>query len=72
MRSKLLKGVTRQTITDTLSMAWPSVLEFVFLQLISMIDSVMVALHIEQVYVFTPAVVHVGCVVTSPVPHECV
>ncbi|MBR3436588.1 MAG: MATE family efflux transporter [Lachnospiraceae bacterium] len=43
MRSKLLKGVTKQVVTDTLSMAWPSVLEFVFLQLISMIDSVMVA-----------------------------
>ena len=43
MRNKLLKGITKQTVTDTLSMAWPSVLEFVFLQLISMIDSVMVA-----------------------------
>ncbi len=43
MRSKLFKGVTKQVVTDTLSMAWPSVLEFVFLQLISMIDSVMVA-----------------------------
>ena len=43
MRNKLFKGVTKQTVTDTLSMAWPSVLEFVFLQLVSMIDSVMVA-----------------------------